>query len=136
MKKPLTLKTFQVTAPRRRGEGLRIGATRRSPRGVPRARWTRDGYFDVWFPIVAPSATLLRRASRRDGEEPAVRRRFFRAYERELSKPPARHAVGLLAALARRTPISIGCYCSDESACHRSVLKKVIEREALKARIG
>ena len=96
MKPPLHLRTFQIGAPPKRGEGLRIGTTRRPPRGVPRARWKRDGYFDVWFPVVAPSAALLGRTRDRDFANPAVRRRFFEAYRRELRRPPAKHAVALL----------------------------------------
>jgi uncharacterized protein YeaO (DUF488 family) len=95
---------------------------------VPSARWQRDGYFDVWFPIVAPSETLLRRTRTIDFDDPAVRRRFFEAYRRELAKPPAKHGVALLAALAARTPIAIGCYCEDETRCHRSVLRQEILR--------
>jgi len=49
MKRKLKLSTFQIGAPARRGEGLRIGVTRRPPRGVPKSRWVRDGYFDVWL---------------------------------------------------------------------------------------
>ena len=124
------LRKFRIGAPRKRGEGLRIGTTRRPPRGVPRSRWSRDGYFDVWFPIVAPSAALLRRIERTNFEDAPARRRFFAAYERELQKPPARYGVALLAALAKRTPIAIGCYCADETRCHRSVLKKVVDRQA------
>lgn len=128
MRKTPVLCTFQIGAPRRLSEGLRIGATRHPPRGVPRTRWTRDGYFDVWFPVVAPSAALLRRSNRSRFDEPAVWRAFAKAYERELARPAARYAVDLLAALARRTPIAIGCYCADERRCHRSILKNVIER--------
>ena len=130
MKPRLQLRTFQIGAPPKRGEGLRIGTTRRPPRGVPRARWKRDGYFDVWFPAVAPSAALLGRTPREDFDNPAVRRRFFEAYQRELRRPPANQAIAVLAALAQRTPIAIGCFCADESWCHRSVLRAEIARAA------
>jgi uncharacterized protein YeaO (DUF488 family) len=36
----------------------------------------------------------------------------------------------LLAEVAKKTPLSIGCYCEDERFCHRSHLKKLIEKEA------
>jgi uncharacterized protein YeaO (DUF488 family) len=39
----------------------------------------------------------------------------------------ARQAIALLAWVARLTPIAIGCYCEDESACHRSVLREIVE---------
>jgi uncharacterized protein YeaO (DUF488 family) len=120
------LTTFRIGEPKERGQGLRLGVTRRPPRGVPKHRWQRDGYFDVWFPVLAPSAELLRRYRGRDWNDRRVRRRFLDAYERELRQPLSRQTVELLAALARRTPIAIGCYCADESMCHRSVLHRVL----------
>jgi uncharacterized protein YeaO (DUF488 family) len=117
----LKLRTFRYGDPPRRGEGLRIGTTRRPPRGVRKEEWIRQGWFDVWFPVVAPSEKLLRRM-------PA---NFFAAYEREvLGRAESRQAIELLAALARRMPISVGCYCEDESRCHRTHLRTLIERAA------
>jgi uncharacterized protein YeaO (DUF488 family) len=130
MKRILHVQTFEIGQPRKRREGLRIGTTRRPPRGVPRGRWKSDGYFDLWFPLVAPSAGLIRYAQRKGIDNPAVRRRFFAAYARELGQPPARYAVALLGALARQTPLAVGCYCTDERRCHRSVLRAAIERAA------
>jgi uncharacterized protein YeaO (DUF488 family) len=37
----------------------------------------------------------------------------------------------VLAALSHHTSLSVGCYCSDESRCHRSVLRELlVERGA------
>jgi hypothetical protein len=33
----------------------------------------------------------------------------------------------LLAALATRQNISVGCYCADESRCHRSLLRELLQ---------
>src|SRR5262245_38314704 len=114
---------FRIGDKPRRGEGLRIGTTRYPPRGVPRSRWKKDHYFDVWFPAVAPSVKLLRSIHKTGLDDPKVRKRFFNAYRRELKRPPASHAVRLLAALAGKTPIAVGCFCADETRCHRSVLR-------------
>jgi uncharacterized protein YeaO (DUF488 family) len=127
----LKITTFQIGAPVRRDAGLRIGTTRLPPRGVPKSRWKSGGYFDVWLPTVAPSRELLRWIKQRDIDDPAVRTTFFRKYERELlAKTDARQTLQLLAELARRTPISVGCFCVDESRCHRSHLRKLIEHFA------
>src|SRR5436309_2899640 len=101
------VRTFQIGSRRKRGEGLRISTTRYPPRGVRKTGWKK--LFDVWFPVLAPSAGLLR--SQRGTKA------FFDAYRRELARPPASHAVALFAALARRTPIAVGCFCEDESHC-------------------
>ncbi len=118
MKPRLRLRTFRYGDPPKRGEGLRIGTTRLPPRGVKKEGWGE--YFDVWFPLLGPSRELL------------ARRPFeFEAYAREIeARAESRQAVQLLAHLALRTPISVGCYCEDESHCHRTYLRRMIERAA------
>ena len=130
MKKSLKLLTFQIGAPRKRGEGLRISAARRPPRGVPLARLRAEGCFDSWLPSLAPSLALLARTPTERFDEPLVRKRFFAAYEREMKQNEPRHTIAFLATLAQHTPISIGCFCEDESRCHRSRLRLLIERAA------
>ena len=131
MKKKLHLSTFQYQSPVKRGQGLRIGATRRPPRGVRKNRWVRDGYFDVWLPTLAPSAKLLARFKKRDFDDNSVRKAFFDSYERELlATAEGRQNIQFVAQVAARTPISIGCFCSDESRCHRSRLLKIIGKYA------
>jgi uncharacterized protein YeaO (DUF488 family) len=132
MKKKLRLSTFQIGTPPRRGHGLRVGVTRRPPRGVPKSHWTTDGYFDVWLPSLTPSTNLLRRIKHRDYDDPAVRKAFFDSYERELlSTAESRQTVEFLAQVAMRTPVNIGCFCADESRCHRSRLLKILRRYTL-----
>jgi len=131
MKKPLKLRAFQIGSPAARQDGLRIGVTRRPPRGIPRARWQAEGYFDIWFPVLAPSAVLLKWVHAQNLDDPAKRRAFFKRYEREmLGRLESRQAIHLLAAVAARTPVSLGCFCPDENRCHRSRLRKLIEQAA------
>lgn len=135
MQSKLKLSTFQIGAPAKPGEGLRVGTTRRPPRGVPRDRWVADGYFDVWLPALAPSAKLLAQLKEFDFENPAKRKAFFDRYEKELlASAGGRQTVEFFAQVAARTPISIGCFCADESRCHRSRLFKIIQDHAPEAR--
>ncbi len=99
---------------------------------MPRARWREECRFDVWFPVAAPSEAFLRRWQKRlRTAGPAEIRAFRAGYERELlGRAESRQAVELLAALARRMPLSIGCFCEDESRCHRAHLRVLIERVA------
>jgi uncharacterized protein YeaO (DUF488 family) len=54
---------------------------------------------------------------------------FFARYARELeATADTRQAIQLLAIAGQSTNISVGCYCADESLCHRSVLIKVIRK--------
>jgi uncharacterized protein YeaO (DUF488 family) len=127
----LYLTTFRIGTPPEPGQGLRIGVTRRPPRGVPKDRWVADGYFDVWLPALAPSAKLLSSLKKYDFENPARRKAFFDHYERELlSSAESRQTVEFVAKVAARTPISIGCFCEDESRCHRARLFKIIQEHA------
>jgi uncharacterized protein YeaO (DUF488 family) len=52
--------------------------------------------------------------------------RFARKYRSEMSEPDAQHAVELLAALSHTANFSVGCYCENESRCHRSILRQLL----------
>ena len=131
MASKLQLSTFRIGTPPEPNQGLRIGATRRPPRGVPKNRWVRDGYFDVWLPTLAPEAKLVSEILKLDPEKSAQREKLFNRYERQLlSDATGRQTVELIAKIAERTPVSIGCFCKDEALCHRSRLFKIIEEYA------
>ena len=131
MPRKLHLSTFQVGSPVEPGQGLRIGVTRFPPRGVLKNRWAIDGYFDVWLPVLAPSAKLVAEIKKAVNVSDAARDKAFDRYERELlSNATGRQTVEFLAVIAARMPISIGCACVDESRCHRSRLFKIIQAHA------
>ncbi len=118
----MSASTYRYGQSRQHG-GLRIGVTRHVPRGVPRCEYSARGYFDVWFPTLAPSAALL--ADLRHGRVAfAV---FARRYRAEMRRPEPRQAIQLLAAVGRAQPISLGCFCDDENRCHRAILKQLID---------
>ena len=127
----LLLTTFQIGPPPQPGQGLRVGTTRRPPRGVPKNRWVIDGYFDVWLPALAPSAKLVAEIMKKQHGPAAAFQKALDRYERELlSSAESRQTVEFVAQVAARTPISIGCFCEDESRCHRSRLFKIIQEHA------
>jgi uncharacterized protein YeaO (DUF488 family) len=51
---------------------------------------------------------------------------FARKYRSEMKRPEASRALDLLAALSKHADFSVGCYCEDESRCHRSVLRELL----------
>lgn len=57
---------------------------------------------------------------------PAEWTRFAKRYRAEMKKPEPRHALALLATLSHTTNFSVGCYCADESHCHRSLLRELL----------
>jgi uncharacterized protein YeaO (DUF488 family) len=116
----MPVRIIRLGSPRRRGEGLRIGTVRRPPRGVRKAQYARRNWFDVWLPNLAPSASLMRETwIRGDGTGWST---FARRYQAELRKPEQSHLLDVLAALSQHASFSLGCYCSDEEHCHRSIL--------------
>jgi uncharacterized protein YeaO (DUF488 family) len=43
-----------------------------------------------------------------------------------MRKPAARRLLAALAALSSQANFSVGCYCADESRCHRSLLRELL----------
>ncbi|MEO8050743.1 MAG: DUF488 family protein [Acidobacteriota bacterium] len=111
----------QLGTPRRRREGLRLGTVRRPPRGVPKSDFSRLDYYDVWFPNLSPSAKLVKEALR--ARDQGAWAAFTRKFRREMSEPDQSRELDMLAALSHQTNLSLGCYCEDESRCHRSALR-------------
>ena len=115
----------QLGTPRRRGEGLRIGTVRRPPRGVRKSDLARLNYFDVWFPNLSPSADIVREAL--DASDERAWAVFRRKFRREMSSPDRSRELDVRAALSHKTNLSLGCYCPDETHCHRSLLRELLE---------
>lgn len=120
----MTVSIVRLGTKRRAGEGLRVGTVRRPPRGVPKSRFSSEDWYDVWFPTLAPSPATLKLglAARTDADFAA----FARRYRAEMARPDAGRALDLLAALSKQTNFSVGCYCEDETRCHRSVLRELL----------
>jgi uncharacterized protein YeaO (DUF488 family) len=120
----MAVRIVQLGTPPIGGEGLRIGTVRRPPRGVRKEDYARENWFDIWYPELAPSAGLMSRG--RAADLAAQWGAFVRAFRAEMNAPSARRTLDLLAALSRRADFSIGCYCDDESHCHRAILRELL----------
>jgi uncharacterized protein YeaO (DUF488 family) len=118
------IRIVQLGTPRSRGEGLRLGTVRRPPRGVPKSEYASRNYYDVWLPELAPSEPLRKAGFHAETEREW--QRFVKGYRAEMKHPAAARLLDLLAALSHRTDFSVGCYCEDESRCHRSVLRELL----------
>jgi uncharacterized protein YeaO (DUF488 family) len=121
---PMPIRIVRLGTPRNTGEGLRLGTVRRPPRGVSRADFARLNYYDVWFPNLSPSAELVKEAmgAQNQREWSAFKKKF----RHEMAHPDRSREFELLAALSHHTNFSVGCYCEDESRCHRSVLRELL----------
>src|SRR5215831_12823920 len=120
----MSIRIVQLGTRRKPGEGLRIGTVRRPPRGVPKSDFAKRDYYDVWFPNLSPSAELVAEALHAtDDKAWGAFRRKFRS---EMSAPDRSRELDVLAALSHQTNLSLGCYCQEESRCHRSVLRELL----------
>ncbi len=126
----MPVRIVRLGSVRLKDEGLRIGTVRRPPRGVPKANLASRNFYDVWLPNLAPSETLLKQ--RRKADNPMRWRMFARRYRAEMGTAEKKRLLDLLAALSHQTHFSVGCYCADQSRCHRSILGELLaERGAL-----
>ena len=120
----MVVRVVRLGTPRPEDEGLRIGTVRRPPRGVPKAEFASQNWYDVWFPNLAPSAETMKLGQQ--ASTPAEWSAFVKKYRTEMATPENTHALALLAALSHQTNFSVGCYCEEESRCHRSVLRELL----------
>jgi uncharacterized protein YeaO (DUF488 family) len=121
----MAIRIVRLGLPREADEGLRLGTVRRPPRGVPKSQYAKLDFYDVWLPTLSPSPELMKEGKSSQGDKAwALFRRKFRA---EMGRPEASRVLDLLAALSHRTQLSVGCYCEDETRCHRAILRELLK---------
>ena len=126
----MTVSIIRLGTPRSAQEGLRIGTVRRPPRGVPKAEFAAQNWYDVWYPNLAPSVETMKAAQA--ATSAAEWTAFKKKYRTEMAQPDASRSLDLLAALSHSSNFSVGCYCEDEAHCHRSILRELLaERGAI-----
>jgi len=121
----MSVRIVRLGSARSKGEGLRIGTVRRPPRGVPKSEFSSENWYDVWLPELSPSEATVKLGQKAGTD--AEWKAFARRYEKEMASPSASRVLELLAALSRTADFAVGCYCEDESRCHRSVLRRLLQ---------
>ena len=126
----MSIRVVRLGSQRAENEGLRIGTVRRPPRGVPKAKFASQNWYDVWFPNLAPSVETMKLGLA--AKTPAEWSRFTKRYLAEMATPENKHTIELLASLSRQSNFSVGCYCEDEARCHRSLLRELLAKAGAK----
>lgn len=121
----MAIRIVRLGSPRAKNEGLRIGTVRRPPRGVPKSKFASDGWYDVWYPNLAPSVATMKLGQ--TVETQVQWNQFARLYNKEMATPENSRTLDLFAALSRHTNFAVGCYCENESRCHRSLLRELLK---------
>jgi uncharacterized protein YeaO (DUF488 family) len=120
----MAIRIVRLGSPRGKGEGVRLGTVRRPPRGIPKAQFAKLDYYDVWLPMLSPSAELVAAALGADSE--IAWKSFERRFRAEMKKPDAARLLDALAAFSHQTSFSLGCYCANENRCHRAILRSLL----------
>ena len=126
----MAIRVVRLGSKRAPDEGLRVGTVRKPPRGVPKSEFSRQDWYDVWFPELAPSVATMKlgQGAQTDKQWAA----FARRYKSEMAAGPACRALVLLAALSHQTDFSVGCYCEQEERCHRALLRELLRAKGAK----
>lgn len=128
----MAIRVVRLGTARDSEEGLRIGTVRRPPRGVPKSEFAVQNWYDTWLPDIAPTPELMKLGQSVESEQGWAD--FVKKYRKELAAPEKSRIVDLLVALSQQTNFSVGCYCEDESRCHRSVLREILTERGAKFR--
>ncbi len=126
----MVVRVVRLGSARSEGEGTRIGTVRRPPRGVPKTKFASQNWYDVWFPNLAPSVETMKLAQ--EATTLAQWAAFSKKYRAKMATPENSHAIELLAVLSHQSNFSVGCYCKDESHCHRSILRALLVEKGAK----
>ena len=120
----MSIRIVRLGSARQPGEGPRLGTVRRPPRGVPRSEFAKRDYYDLWLPLLSPSADLVKQAQA--AADDGAWKAFARSFRREMAAPGPAQLLDTLALLSHGTSFAIGCYCEDERRCHRSILRVLL----------
>ncbi len=126
----MAVRIVRLGTKRARGEGLRIGTVRYPPRGVPKSEHSAQNWYDVWFPNLSPSAATVKLAQGATNDRQWAA--YAKSYRAEMAAPVNARALDLLAALSHSADFSVGCYCADESRCHRTILRALLTERGAK----
>jgi uncharacterized protein YeaO (DUF488 family) len=125
----MTVKIVRLGQPHSADEGLRISTVRRPPRGVPKAAFASQDWYDFWYPNLAPILETMKLGQSVESDKDWAL--FNKKYRAEMNRLEASRSLDLLAALSHQDNFAVGCYCKNEARCHRSLLRELlIERGA------
>jgi uncharacterized protein YeaO (DUF488 family) len=119
----MPLKTKRWNDTRKKSDGFRILICRYRPRALPK----KDETWNVWYKVLGPSKELHADFYGKHGP-PISWEEYRRRYLEEM-KEQVELIEGLAELVAEGKTITLLCSsaCEDESNCHRSLLRQLIE---------
>ena len=125
------IKTKRWNDPAEPGDGFRLLVCRYRPRALPKS----DETWDLWWSHLGPSKELHAAYYGKHGQTPIEWDEYRRRYLEEMQAQE--ESIAMLAekvAAGRTITLLCSSACTDESHCHRSLLRQLIEERA--ARLG
>jgi uncharacterized protein YeaO (DUF488 family) len=129
------IRTRRWNDKRRRGDGMRVLICRYRPRALPKA----DETWDLWWKDLGPSKELHAAFYGKGGQSPLGWEEYRRRYLDEMRAEGPQERIGVLAEeVAKGKAITLLCSsaCEDESHCHRTLLKQLIEARVAQQAAG
>lgn len=123
----MAIRVVRLGSERAHDEGTRLGTVRRPPRGVAKEKFASENWYDVWYPNLAPSAETMKLGQ--EAKTPAQWNAFVKKYRSEMAESDASRSLDVLAALSKHSNFSVGCYCENESRCHRATLRALLQEK-------
>jgi uncharacterized protein YeaO (DUF488 family) len=114
-------------------EGFKLLVTRYRPRALPKAEETWDG----WWKELGPSPALFDAVYGKHGVDKISWDEYARRYREEMSAPEPHGKIAWLAqSVARGERLTLLCssLCTDETRCHRTVLRALLLEEVAQLR--
>ncbi len=111
------IKTKRIYEQADPADGHRLLIMRRWPRGIKKTA------VDSWEPDLGPSLPLLTDYRKGKIGWPELAQR----YRREMADRP--EVLAKAAALAKAGDLTLLCGCQDETQCHRTLLKEILESQ-------
>src|SRR5262245_8850057 len=124
----MPIRTRRWDDPRKRGDGWRVLVCRYRPRALPK----KDETWDHWYSALGPSKQLHADFYGKKGD-PIGWDEYRRRYLEEMQAEQPRELIeGLAGLVAEGKTITLLCSsaCTDESHCHRTLLRQLIEERA------
>ena len=123
------IRTRRWNDPKKRGDGMRLLVCRYRPRALPKSKET----WDLWWKHLGPSKELHAAYYGKHGQTPIGWDEYRRRYLEEMQEQ--RESIDMLAekvAAGRTITLLCSSACTDETHCHRTLLRHLIEERAAK----
>jgi uncharacterized protein YeaO (DUF488 family) len=121
------IRTRRWNDPKKKGDGMRLLVCRYRPRALPKS----DETWDLWWKHLGPSKELHAAFYGKHGQTPINWDEYRRRYLEEMQAQ--QESIDMLAEkVAAGQTITLLCSsaCTDETHCHRSLLRQLIEERA------